>query len=142
MTATEREAIEAGTVWWDADLFSGRPDWAKLAGLREPTLTAEEQSFLDVEVETLCEMITDWETTHVYRDLPPHVWQFIKDNGFLDRSQARDGVGYCVFGKVIEGLDIVDKIKNVSTTTRSGHQDVPSQDVVIKSARRVQAEAV
>ncbi len=59
------------------------------------------------------------------------------DNGFLDKSQSRDGVGYCVFGKVTQGLDVVDKIRAVKTTTKSGHQDVPVQDVVINTARRV-----
>src|SRR6516164_2044748 len=60
----------------------------------------------------------------------------VTDNGFLDKSQARDGVGYCVFGKVIEGLDVVDKIKAVKTTKKAGHDDVPVTDVVIQSARR------
>ncbi len=60
----------------------------------------------------------------------------VTDNGFLDRSQARDGVGYCVFGKVVEGLDVVDKIKAVKTTSKGGHADVPVTDVVIQSARR------
>jgi peptidyl-prolyl cis-trans isomerase B (cyclophilin B) len=58
------------------------------------------------------------------------------DNGFLDRAQARDGVGYCVFGKVTEGMDVVDKIKDVKTSTRGGHGDVPVTDVVIRSVRR------
>ena len=58
------------------------------------------------------------------------------DNGFLDKSQSRDGVGYCVFGKVTQGLDVVDKIRAVKTTTKSGHQDVPVQDVIINTARR------
>ncbi len=83
MSQTEREAIEAGTVWWDGELFSGRPDWNKLLASPKPTLTAEEQSFIDNEVEELCRMVSDWEMTHVYGDLPPHVWQFIKDKGFL-----------------------------------------------------------
>ncbi len=60
----------------------------------------------------------------------------VKDNSFLNRAESRDGVGYCVFGKVVEGLDVVDKIKAVKTTTKSGHSDVPVQDVVIKSVRR------
>jgi peptidyl-prolyl cis-trans isomerase B (cyclophilin B) len=60
----------------------------------------------------------------------------VTDNGFLDRSQSRDGVGYCVFGRVIEGLDVVDKIKSVPTATRSGHENVPTQDVVITSVKR------
>jgi cyclophilin family peptidyl-prolyl cis-trans isomerase len=60
----------------------------------------------------------------------------VTDNGFLDRAQARDGVGYCVFGRVIEGMDVVDKIKAVKTTNKAGHDDVPVTDVVIQSARR------
>jgi peptidyl-prolyl cis-trans isomerase B (cyclophilin B) len=60
----------------------------------------------------------------------------LKDNSFLNKAESRDGVGYCVFGKVIEGLDVVDKIKAVKTTTKSGHGDVPVQDVVVKSVRR------
>jgi acyl-CoA dehydrogenase len=99
MSQTEREAIEAGTVWWDGDLFSGKPDWKKLLALPKPTLTAEEQRFLDVETTELCELITDWETTQVHRDLPPHVWQYIKDKGFLGMSIPREygGLGFSGF---------------------------------------------
>src|SRR6516165_1801356 len=59
----------------------------------------------------------------------------VKDNDFLDRAKARDNVGYCVFGRVIEGLDVVNKIRAVETGNRGGHQNVPQQDVVIKSVR-------
>ncbi|MDY7547117.1 acyl-CoA dehydrogenase [Glaciimonas sp. CA11.2] len=83
MSQTERDAIEAGTTWWDAELFSGKPDWKKLLTLAPPALSEEEQAFLDNEVEQLCGLITDWETTEVWQDLPPHAWQFIKDKGFL-----------------------------------------------------------
>jgi acyl-CoA dehydrogenase len=83
MSQTEQEAIDAGTVWWDGDLFSGRPDWNKLLAIPRPKLAPEEQSFLDNETEQLCAMVNDWETTQVYQDLPPHAWQFIKDKGFL-----------------------------------------------------------
>ena len=61
----------------------------------------------------------------------------VKDNTFLDRAQAADRVGYAVFGKVIDGMDVVDKIKDVETGHRGGHDDVPRQDVVIQSVRRV-----
>jgi acyl-CoA dehydrogenase len=83
MSQTEQEAIDAGTVWWDGDLFSGHPDWVKLLGVPRPALTAEEQAFLDNETEQLCAMVNDWETTQIYQDLPPQAWQFIKDKGFL-----------------------------------------------------------
>jgi len=63
----------------------------------------------------------------------------VVDSAFLNKAQAQDGVGYCVFGKVIEGMDIVDKIKGVKTTTKGGHGDVPVQDVVIHSVRRAEA---
>src|SRR3989454_10744723 len=83
MSKTEKEAIDAGTVWWDGDLFPGRPDFAKLLAVPEPRLSAEEQAFLDGPVEELCAMCNDWEITHELQDLPAHVWQFIKDQGFL-----------------------------------------------------------
>ena len=83
MSQTEQEAIDAGTVWWDGDLFSGRPDWAKLLAVPKPALSEEERSFLENETEQLCAMANDWETTQIYQDLPPHVWQYIKDKGFL-----------------------------------------------------------
>jgi acyl-CoA dehydrogenase len=83
MSQTEKEAIDAGTVWWDADLFSGKPDWDKPLATPAPRLSAEEQAFLDGPVEELCEMCNDWEITHERQDLPAHVWQFIKDKGFL-----------------------------------------------------------
>src|SRR5262245_16535482 len=83
MTPTEKEAIDAGTVWFDRDLFSGKPAWDKFLGTPEPKLTPEEQAFVDGPTEELCAMCDDWEITHERQDLPPQVWQFIKDKGFL-----------------------------------------------------------
>ncbi|MBV1776970.1 acyl-CoA dehydrogenase [Burkholderiaceae bacterium DAT-1] len=83
MSQTEQEAINAGTVWWDRDLFSGKPDYTRLHGFGAPKLSAEEQAFLDGPTEELCRMIDDWKITHELKDLPPEVWQFIKDKGFL-----------------------------------------------------------
>src|SRR6266571_4133934 len=76
-------AIAAGTVWWDGDLFSGNPDWEKLLAMPQPKLSSDEQRFLDRECNELCAMVSDWETTQVYRDLPAHAWQYVKDKGFL-----------------------------------------------------------
>ena len=83
ISATEQEAIDAGTVWWDGDLFSGRPNWNKLLAFPKCGLSAEEQAFLDNEVDQLCAMLDDWDITHRRADLPPEAWQFIKDKGFF-----------------------------------------------------------
>jgi acyl-CoA dehydrogenase len=83
MSPTERDAIEAGTVWWDAALFGGRPHWDTLLGHGPATLTADEQSFLDVECQHLCDLANDWETTAIWQDLSPQTWQYIKERGFL-----------------------------------------------------------
>lgn len=83
MSSTEREALDAGTSWWEKELFMGAPDWEKFDAYRYPQLSAEEQSFLENEVEQLCNMVNEWDIHHKYKDLPPEAWQFIKDNGFL-----------------------------------------------------------
>ena len=99
MSQTEREAIEAGTVWWDGELFSGKPDWNRLLATPAPKLDAAEQHFLEHEVETLCGMVGDWETTSVYKDLPPHVWQYIRANGFLGMiiPKSYGGLGFSAY---------------------------------------------
>ncbi|MBT8117095.1 MAG: acyl-CoA dehydrogenase, partial [Gammaproteobacteria bacterium] len=83
MSDTEREALEAGTVWWEAELFSGRPDWHRLLGFPAPALTAEEQAFLDGPTETFCSMVSDWEITEERHDLTPEVWDYLKQEGFF-----------------------------------------------------------
>ena len=83
MSETERAAIEAGTIWWESELFRGSPDWEKLLAYPSPKLTAEEQSFLDNEVDEACHLVSDWQVTHQHCDLPPEAWQYIKDQGFL-----------------------------------------------------------
>jgi acyl-CoA dehydrogenase len=83
MSRTEREAIAAGTVAWEGDLFRGNPDWKKLLGFKAPTLSAEEQAFMDGPVEKLCQMINDWDITHTRMDLSPEMWAFVKEQGFF-----------------------------------------------------------
>jgi acyl-CoA dehydrogenase len=96
VSRTEQEALDAGTIGWDAELFSGRPDWKKLLGIRPLTLTHEEQEFLDGPVETVCAMIDDWDTRHNRADMSPEVWQYLKDKGFLGMLIAKEygGLGF------------------------------------------------
>jgi acyl-CoA dehydrogenase len=99
MSQTEREALEAGTVSFDGELFRGHPAWGQLLSIRKSKLTAEEQHFLDHEVETLCAMVSDWETTSVYKDLPPRAWQYIREHGFLGMviPKAYGGLGFSAY---------------------------------------------
>ena len=83
LSDTEREALEAGTVGWDGELFSGEPDWSKLLALPPPRLSAEEQAFLDGPTEELCRLADDWQITHELLDLPPPVWAYIKAQRFF-----------------------------------------------------------
>jgi len=83
MSDTERDALEAGTVWWDGELFTGNPDWARLRAAPPPQLTAQEQAFLDGPCETLCGMLDDFDITHRRLDLPPAVWDYLKAQRFF-----------------------------------------------------------
>ncbi|MBE0368885.1 acyl-CoA dehydrogenase FadE [Pseudoalteromonas aurantia] len=83
MSDTEKSAIDAGTTWWEADLFCGNPNWEKLHQYPKPRLTVEEQAFLDGPVEEVCAMLDDWKATHELTDLPQDVWQYLKDNKFF-----------------------------------------------------------
>lgn len=99
MSRTEREALAAGTVSWEGDLFRGAPNWEKLLSLPKPSLTTEEQAFLDGPVEELCSMINDWEIFYERADLPPEIWQFLKDKGFfgLIISKEYGGKGFSAY---------------------------------------------
>ncbi|NOQ77005.1 MAG: acyl-CoA dehydrogenase [Methylococcaceae bacterium] len=82
MSQTEREALEAGNTWWDAELFTGKPDWSILQNLPPVQLTVAELAYINGPVETLCEMLNDWDITHNRHDLPEEVWDFIKQQKF------------------------------------------------------------
>ncbi|WP_255990318.1 acyl-CoA dehydrogenase [Chitinolyticbacter albus] len=90
MSQTEQEAVDAGTVWWDRDLFSGKPDFDRLHSFPAPKLTAEEQAFIDGPTEELCAMLDDWKITTETKDLSAEAWQFIKDQGFLGMIIKRE----------------------------------------------------
>ena len=83
MSQTEKEALEAGTVWWDGELFTGAPHWPKLLAAKPPQLSPAEQAFLDGPCEELCRTLDDWNITHERADLPPQVWEFLKTRGFF-----------------------------------------------------------
>jgi len=83
MSDTERAAIEAGSVWWESELFRGAPDWGQLLHYKAPELNDEEQAFIDGPVEQLCGMIDDWDITHNRMDLPEEMWAFLKQHGFF-----------------------------------------------------------
>nr|WP_312294826.1 acyl-CoA dehydrogenase [Brevundimonas diminuta] len=108
MSATEQAAIESGNVWWDAELFSGRPDWKRLLATPAPRLTDEEQTFLDVETERLCDLSNDWDSTAVWQDLSPEAWAYARDKGFLGMiiPRAYGGLGFSAYAhsQVIQKL--------------------------------------
>ncbi|MEC7689921.1 MAG: acyl-CoA dehydrogenase FadE [Pseudomonadota bacterium] len=83
MSATEQEAIDAGTVWWDGELFSGKPDWNKLHAIPKGRLTAEEKAFLDGPVDRVCHMVDEWQINHQNADLPPEIWAYLKEHKFF-----------------------------------------------------------
>jgi len=115
MSETERIALEAGDVWWEAELFQGRPDWQKLMNTPLPALSKEEQLFVDNQVEELCSMLDDWKITHEYHDLPPEVWGYLKQERFLGLVIPKEfgGLGF----SAIAHSTIVAKIASRSTST-------------------------
>lgn len=96
MSQTEREALEAGGVGWEGELFSGWPKWQKLFGSVTQPLRSDEQAFLDGPVQELCDLLDDFKITEELHDLPPHVWQFIKDKGFFGMIIPKEynGLGF------------------------------------------------
>ena len=93
---TEAQALEAGTVGFDAEIFSGTPDWNKLQSIPPIQLSAEEQAFLDGPTHQLCAMINDWQVRHSLREIPEEIWDFVKKNGFLGMliSKEHGGLGF------------------------------------------------
>ncbi len=118
LSETERVALEAGTVGFEGELFSGKPDWRVLLDQPAPTLSAEEQAFLDGPCEALCRMTDDWDITHVRADLPPEMWEFIKKNRFFGMIVPKEygGLGFSALAnhKVIEKLSTISSV--VSST--------------------------
>lgn len=114
LSTTEREAIEAGDVWWDADLFTGNPDWATLLAEAPAKLSTEEQAFLDGPVAELCAMLDDWHINWDLRDLQPQVWAFLKAHKFFAMIIPKQygGLGFSAYAH----SEVVRKLSSRSIT--------------------------
>ena len=116
ISETEREAIDAGTVWWDGELFGGNPDWDKLLAMPPSRLSPDEQAFLDGPVEELCGMVDDWKIVWEDHDLPPEVWDFMRRNKFFGMIIPKEygGLGFSNTAH----SEVVRKVSSVSVTRR------------------------
>ncbi|CUR65514.1 MULTISPECIES: acyl-CoA dehydrogenase [Achromobacter] len=114
LSATEREAIEAGDTWWEADLFTGNPDWRKLLDVPAAALTPDEQRFIDGPVAQLCAMLDEWDITWHRRDLPPEVWSFLKAQRFFGMiiPKRHGGLGFSPYAH----SEVVRRISAYSIT--------------------------
>ena len=117
ISPTEQEALDAGTVWWDGELFSGNPNWKKLLNTPSTRLSTEEQNFLNGPVETLCSMIDNWQINYQLKDIPPEIWTFIKQNKFFGLMIPKEygGLGF----SALAHSDILAKIAGKSITVAS-----------------------
>jgi len=117
MSETERDAIEAGTVWWDGELFSGRPDWNTLLAYPAVALTEEEQAFLDGPTEQLCAMVSDWQIGQDM-DLPPEAWAHIKTHGFfaLIIPKAFGGKGFSAYAHSQVAMKLATRSGDLAST--------------------------
>ena len=115
MSETERTAIEAGSVWWESDLFGGNPDFSKLLDYPAPQLSPEEQAFIDGPTDELCRRIDDWQITHELNRLPDDLWSFIKEQRFLGMIIPKQygGLGFSALGH----SSVITKLASRSTTT-------------------------
>ncbi len=118
LSQTERIALETGSVGFEGELFTGDPDWNTLLNYPKPRLSTEEQAFLDGPVEELCKMVDEWQINHVHADLPPEMWDYIKQNKFFGMIIPKEygGLGFSALGhhKVIQKLASVSSV--VSST--------------------------
>src|SRR5690606_21611746 len=114
LSDTERDAIEAGDVWWDADLFTGDPNWNTLLAVPQATLTATEQQFIDGPVAQLCAMLNEWDITWSYGDLPEPVWRFMREHRFFGMiiPESYGGLGFSPYAH----SEVVRRISAYSVT--------------------------
>ncbi len=117
MSDTEREALEAGNVWWDGELFSGMPEWSRLMSFPAPKLSAEEQAFMDGPCEELCRMLDEWDIANERGDMPPEVWAFIKKHRFFAMIIPKEygGLEFSAYANAM----VIAKLASRSTTASS-----------------------
>ncbi|MGO4262560.1 acyl-CoA dehydrogenase [Lysobacter sp. TAB13] len=117
LSETERTALEAGTVGFEGQLFSGKPDWQQLLSQPKPELSAEEQAFLDGPTEELCKMTNDWQITHIDADLPPEMWEYVKKNKFFGLNIPKEygGLGF----SALANHKVIQKLASVSSVVSS-----------------------
>lgn len=117
MSQTEKEAIDAGTVWWDAELFRGAPDWNKLHDIPAPRLSAQERAFLDGPVSEVCRMVCDFQATHLLADLPESVWKYLKEHKFFAMIIKKE-YGGLEFSAYAQSL-VLQKLSGISSMLSS-----------------------
>ena len=117
LSQTERDAIDAGTVWWDGELFSGRPNWNTLLAYPKAQLSEEEQAFIDGPTEQLCAMVSDWQISQDL-DLPPEAWAFIKEQGFfaLIIPKTYGGKGFSAYAHSQVAMKLATRSGDLAST--------------------------
>ena len=113
ISETEQEALDAGTVWWDGELFSGQPDWDKLLSIGKPGLTEQEQAFIDGPLEQLCQMVDSWKINFVWADIPTEIVDFIKQNKFLGMIIPRQYGGLEL--STVAQTEVITKLFGISS---------------------------
>ena len=118
MSDTEREALEAGSIWWDGELFSGMPEWDRLMSFPAPKLSEEEQAFIDGPCEELCRMLDDWEICHELADMPREVWDFIIKHKFFAMIIPKQygGLDFSAYANAMVIMKIAGRSPTASST--------------------------
>ena len=118
MSDTEREALEAGSIWWDGELFSGMPEWDRLMSFPAPQLSEEEQAFIDGPCEELCRMLDDWEICHELADMPREVWDFIIKHKFFAMIIPKQygGLDFSAYANAMVIMKIAGRSPTASST--------------------------
>ncbi len=117
MSETERDALEAGNVWWDGELFSGMPNWERLMSFPAPQLSSEEQAFVDGPCNELCSMLDEWEISHELADMPREVWEFIIEKKFFAMiiPKKYGGLGFSAYANAV----VIQKLASRSAAASS-----------------------